>query len=296
MVASSFGDLYLNCSMSPLQDPTSIRPGDVLLTSSREKESWWIAQATGGPYSHAALVVNSSLLFESDGMGVGYTQLGIDRMERTAAGLKMLARLPGVEKAIVLRHPSLRALNYYDLEEILIERLYPFYGLSYPEWSALKTALPQGTASSHIGSLLLSVVNRIDTMKGKTVWNPGPFCSQLVAAVLEDVLAEVVEDEHRRQLFTPPRSSETINPNSLCDSTSNLRDVPGAVGPADPDAQVADDALERFTSSVRTLTRMETTRNLVQIKEKCAQNVDSASRIAALIKEMRTLLDSLTMR
>lgn len=49
-----------------------LQPADVLLTRGAAKVSGWIARLSAGPFSHAAIVVNSALLFESDDYGVGY--------------------------------------------------------------------------------------------------------------------------------------------------------------------------------------------------------------------------------
>ena len=49
-----------------------LEPGDVLLTQGSGLESKGIAILSGGIFSHAALVVNQAMLFESDGGVIGH--------------------------------------------------------------------------------------------------------------------------------------------------------------------------------------------------------------------------------
>jgi len=166
-------DLYLNTR--------ELKPGDVLLTRGPgKKPSKVIATATGGPYSHAALIVNFASMFESEDMGVGYTLLRIHRVEETKNGPRFLSCLEGIEEAEIRRHPHFQNDKEHDafLEETLHRALLPFYGKQYPEWANLADALGGGPKTA-IARLVLAIKDRIENEK---LINQGPFCSQLVAA------------------------------------------------------------------------------------------------------------------
>jgi hypothetical protein len=55
-------------------------PGDVLLSRGVDKESDWIARATFGPYSHAAIYHSNYCVFESIDDGVGFSKLDIAKV------------------------------------------------------------------------------------------------------------------------------------------------------------------------------------------------------------------------
>lgn len=272
------GDLYLNTSL--------LRPGDVLLTRGRVKESHWIARLTWGPFSHAALVVNGSVLFESDDLGVGYTALHVDRVERSAAGKHLLSVLTDVDRAVLLRHPRMAHSMAADVEEDLVEALYPAFGREYPPWANLASALPGGPLIRGVGRLLLRAKAAFDG--DDKVWNPGQFCSQLVADALMRVLKE-----KKLSLFVPPRSPANINPNTLL--RSELVPVPQAIGPADLHATVDEELLRRLHAHIVTPSRQDSTGSLVRTKVQATMNIEVADTlIAHQKKRVRALSDALS--
>ena len=262
-----------------------LRTGDVLLTRGAAKVSGCIARLSAGPFSHSAIVVNSALLFESDDIGVGYTSLAADRIEGGGEAMRLLTALIGVRAAVVLRHPGLAELDKQDLEEDLIVVLYPFLGLEYPKWADLASAFPGGPTVGFPGKLLLKLR---DWHEGQTLWNPGPFCSQLVSGALTSILPKPY------QLFKRERAHNTVSPNTLL--KSNLRPVKDGVVLANPDASIDLEFLERFRRSVPTPSRDASTGAMVRSKAIATMNVETANRIFAeqrqALRDIRDALES----
>jgi hypothetical protein len=250
-------------------------PCDVLLTRGAAKESRWIAWLTLGSFSHAAVVVNRSVLFESEDLGVGYTQLRTDRVERHSDERRLMSVLEGVDRAVVLRHPRLTQQMATDLEDDLIEALYPAFGQEYPPWADLATALPGGPVVRMVGRLVLKAK---DAFGGEKVWNPGPFCSQIVAKALMDVFKK-----KNIALFDRERSPGSVHPNAFLKSA--LRPVPLAVGPADSSATLDHALLAQLQAHIVTQTREESTGSLVRTKIQATKNIEKADEIIAAQKK-----------
>ncbi len=208
------GPLYL--------DVQQLRPGDVLLT--RKWSHPAKAAATRGPFSHAALYLSSCLLLESDRTGVGPSPLLIHRVEVRADGRRVLSRLAGISRAIVLRH---LALAEVDSDEGVSDRLFkvaePFLGREYSELQELAETLAQGH-SRNVARVLLGM---IDKASGKRKVLPGPFCSQFVAELLKAVGCPAFEEGV---------DLVTVSPNSFLAST--LKPVDWAVCVADKTARL----------------------------------------------------------
>jgi hypothetical protein len=88
-----------------------LESGDVILTHGGEWDSKAIARLSGGEFSHAALVVNEGMVFESDGGVIGHKSIqwlgwGIVDVAQTKLG--RLWTDPG--RIGVFRHPELRKL------------------------------------------------------------------------------------------------------------------------------------------------------------------------------------------
>lgn len=276
-----FGDgttLYLNRQI--------LRPGDVLLTRGAAKFSGWIARLSAGPFSHAAVVANSGLLFESDDVGVGYTFLPAGLIEGTGKSMRLLSALIDVRAAVVLRHPVLARSDKQDVENDLIEALYPSLGLEYPKWADLASAFPGGPAIGFLGKLLLRIK---DWHEGQKVWNPGPFCSQLVSASLTSILPKP------HQLFKRQRAHQTVGPNTLLKST--LQPLKDGIVFADSDAPINQDLLDQFRRSITTLSREKSTGTLTRFRVASTMNTETADRIVAeQQKTLAELLDALDKR
>jgi hypothetical protein len=214
--------LYLNWS--------EIQPGDVLLTRGDGKISTAIAAASGGPYSHAALVVEPQTLFESDDVGIGYTVHAIGRVEKYGQDRILLSRLDGVRDATLLRPPGVDYPTAEQIGEKLREVLRPLVGRDYPDWRALASAAKGGQLGRAFANVVLRV---LDVMDSTEVKNPGPFCSQLICGAFQEAGIEC---------FRPPRNPATVGPNDFL--ASELKPVNGLVRPANESAPTDDLYLE----------------------------------------------------
>ena len=81
----------------------------------------------------------------------------------------------------------------------------------------------------------------MDRYQKTKVWVPGPFCSELVAGALSDVLP-------RRRLFNKPRKANRVNPNSFL--RSRLRPVTGAVCEADAEAALDTTQADEYNRAI----------------------------------------------
>lgn len=230
------GPLYLNWS--------AIQPADILLSRGDGKISTAIAVASGGQYSHAAVVVEPQTLFESDEVGVGYSVYAIDRVEKVGQDRILLSLLKGIRHAVVLRLPGLD----YDAAEKkggeLRKLLRPLVGREYPQWRELAPAAKGG----QLGKALAGVVLRVlEVMDSKEIKNPGPFCSQLLCGALQDAAIKC---------FRTPRNPATVGPNDFL--ASEFEVVEGLVRPAD-DSVPTDEAYLRGLHAVPLATRREQT-------------------------------------
>ena len=66
--------IYVDCAV--------LRSADILLTTDASLVSAAIRGATGGPYSHAALILGPTARVESDDDGVGHTTMAYARVEQ----------------------------------------------------------------------------------------------------------------------------------------------------------------------------------------------------------------------
>jgi hypothetical protein len=210
--------LYLNWS--------TIQPGDVLLTRGKGSTSIAIAKASGGPYSHAAVVVEPQTLFESDDVGVGYSVYKIDRVEKNGQDRILLSRLTDIRDAVVLRYPGVDHKSATKICKKLRNVLRPIVGTDYPKWKNLASAARGGLLGQAFASVILHV---LDVINETDIKNPGPFCSELVCAAFRDAGIEC---------FEPPRAPKTVGPNDFL--ISKLKKVEGLVRPADKSAATDD--------------------------------------------------------
>lgn len=221
-------------SNSPLDFPDDVLrsemlcPGDVLLTHGSGLESAAIAALTGGEFSHAALVVNQAMTFESDGHVIGHRAiqwLGWGKIEGTAA---RVSRVPSNPKRIVVyRHPALQSLPRGTFDAALRAELKHSFGLDYSEMYRL---VPLANLPDRLKPIAVAAFKLYERKKLQEQLS-GPFCSELVSRIYERMgLA----------LFDQDRPAADISPNHL--AKSNLVEVTGIVVPS---TSVADyEALE----------------------------------------------------
>jgi hypothetical protein len=192
-----------------------IEPGDVFLMHGGGWESKTIATFSAGPFSHAALVVNQAMLFESDGGIIGHKAIHWLGSGEIAGKPARLARLMTDPKRLALyRHPDLRKLPPGAFEAALRAELDESYGRDYSEMYRL---VPLANFPDWLKPLVADAFKRYErnTLREQI---PGPFCSELVSRVYERMgLA----------LFRKARPPAEISPNDL--AKSNLIRVEGAV-------------------------------------------------------------------
>ncbi|WP_347989939.1 hypothetical protein [Methylomonas sp. AM2-LC] len=208
-------------SLAPFLRIDKIRPGDVLLTRGRAARSTFIAKATRGEFSHAAIFLPleyalQPTLVEADGLGVGFTNLPLLFLSSTEFGNFSVYSIPDAPKAYkLLRHPAIESKTpkqllkaASDLQEKVLFRRY----------SILSRLIKPVDLSDRIEEISEQVVKLMESRKGVSS-HTGVFCSELVAMYF-DALGIT--------LFKKPRSAESVSPNHLDENSSLLKEVPEA--------------------------------------------------------------------
>jgi len=192
-----------------------IRAGDILLTRGDGLESKGIARFSGGKYSHAALIINQGMTFESDGGLIRHKLI-----ERLGWGILGKEQIPigaisgAPEIAEIYRHGGMETIPQDIFDAMLKLEFKELYGLDYSEYHRL-------VKISNLPEPLKSVSAEIIKWYEKYYspdMIPGPFCSELVARFFSRLNLRLFEVEKR---------PENISPNDL--AQSNLAAVPGAV-------------------------------------------------------------------
>jgi hypothetical protein len=188
-----------------------LRRGDVLLTRGGEKDSALIARLSDGPFSHAALVVNKAMTFESDGGLIGHRPISLLGLGEVAGQFRPLGRIPGEAKdGAVYRHPLMEKVPKDEFRTALAAQMGESYGKDYSE---LYRLVQLSNLPPQVQPLLASFVRLFENEEKIA----GPFCSELVARFFARL---------GLSLFDPDRPPEQVSPNAL--ATSNLVLVEGA--------------------------------------------------------------------
>lgn len=222
-------------------------PGDVLLSRGGDKESDWIAWATFGPYSHAAIYHTNYCVFESVDDGVGFSKLQIDKICTKDNQRHVLLDVSKYAKFEIRRHPVVEqccatADGRRAIEDKLTKCLIAENGLQYPALPALARAVPY--FPFFMVYPFLWVVARWQRECPKVV--PGMFCSQLVAAALEHLAAPPLNDFCGIKI-----RPEEISPNRFQSFRSRLTLVRNAI--VTEDCGCSDDRSSRaFLDALRT--------------------------------------------
>ena len=218
-----------------------LQPADVILIRSRGSASKAIARLTSGDFSHATIVIASTLHFESDGAGVGYTRIGLSKVEQHHDGSRWFWNVADFSRLGVFRHPDFNDLSQTAksaLASRLIDILHPFAGFEYPSLDALAGATTLLSGHLDIKQKVLRIVERLRAT-GQTIVLPGPFCSQLVALAFREL---------GHSIFQGGIEPEQVNPNLLADSRfSCLRPVDGVLAWPDPRLANDDEGLSLLT-------------------------------------------------
>jgi len=195
-----------------------LKAGDILLTRGGEKDSKRITLFSAGPYSHAALLINSTMIFESDGGVIGCKRFRDLGRARIGSEVVPIAEIPGTPiLCAVFRHPLFQTVSEETFSEALLQEMDASFGKDYSERYRLVKAswLPFGLR--HVASWCLFLRER-RSLKDKI---PGPFCSELVMRVFQRLKLPV---------FDSQMLPEETSPNDLLNTKrSNLRSVEGCV-------------------------------------------------------------------
>lgn len=199
-----------------------LQRGDVVLLREADWISRGIAKATRGRYAHAALVYEGGLWFESQADGIGFTWRPPSAVEADI-GSKAGGFLLDVSKYAevdVFRHPGWKALSQERKvvpEEKLEACVLELFGREYAPWDVVVSVAGRRP--------VLGLMARIaDVLRSGMKFDPGPFCSALVAVVYE----EAGIDPFRR-----PTNSWETSPSDLADpEVSVFRALREIIGPA----------------------------------------------------------------
>ena len=213
---------YLRCDR--------LRSGDVILFESSGMEGKLISTSThivGTDYwfSHAAIVLYKGVMLEAVDDGLMQTPLEICKAGDMGRTIVPLHDVSKYESVGVFRHPALENENEEKLTYRLLDFAQPLFFLEYPS----RTTLARAASASFLGRAVATAGLWVMDKKGQLSKRnkeqppvvPGPFCSMLVAILLNDLTPQ-------NPLFAPPRDPADVNPNSLA-AESCLRPVPGAV-------------------------------------------------------------------
>jgi hypothetical protein len=230
-----------------------LRPGDVVLSTSGRSKSRGVAYLSGGPYSHAALVLQDIVWFESVARGIDLSIKAPTLQRKMPSGTyDWLLDVSEYDEIAVFRHylfdwlrPERKQKAIDSLEQFVFRQLGDEYArvghlaglLRRPR--ILRSALDR---FPRLGQVLARCIDKIVSPRKIA---PGPFCSALI------VLAY---DEMGLDILKAPKSALDVTPSDLADEgVSYLRRTDGVVSlmPSDSDADVIDPLTEVVTRDLQ---------------------------------------------
>lgn len=247
-------------------DKSLLMPGDVLLTRGRPLLSKAITFVTRGRYSHAAIVLNVTSIYESRSDGIGPTPLVVSRVEKCQRGFRLLAPLPDSSEGVVLRCPQLNADDTLDVSKRIGEIVKPFLGMEYPELRKLSQAINLDHRDTRWAQVVLLWIDRMSRPK----INPSAFCSEFVSIILEELGCFP---------FPVMQRHASVSPNEF--ARSNLSPVPDAVVNADPTAELNHELLRELNSisnisREQFMSKMVPARQLLTLSDSFIESLTSA--------------------
>jgi hypothetical protein len=184
-----------------------ILPGDILLTKSIEKESGLIAVLSGGDFSHAALVINQALTFESDGDIIGFrpiSWIGWGSVYNEGTRLAQVAGNPAI--CAIFRHPDMGKISDANFAAALRQEMKESFRRNYSE---LYRLVRLANLSAPVVSFATAAAKLYHHARKLENQITGPFCSELVAKFFNRL---------DLKLFSDPLSPCDITPNRLANS------------------------------------------------------------------------------
>ena len=160
-----------------------LQPGDIVLTGSRESASTLIQIATGSRYSHAALIVDPLLWFESVQQGVRFT-VPQAFLAETRGMLRCLTEVPAATWIRVQRPNNLHGCSQdrlYSVQNALISSTAKQFLLDYPGYENFLDIVRFGLGKTKFA---MEVARRLS--RRKTIQYPGLFCSAVAIQSLRD--------------------------------------------------------------------------------------------------------------
>lgn len=203
----------------------ALMPFDVILTRPRGvPSSKGIALLTAGRYSHAALVIDGCVRFESVGRGVGFSASSDNLVVRTKGHRRVVEDVSKYSHVAVFRHPEIARLTNQkrtDLRDRMMTALARYNYLAYPPLSGFTGIVKEAEGALRVSRLLERLPRPTEL--------DGPFCSELVAEVFAAFGYALFDDE---------LPSNRVTPNAL--ARSRLQSVPGVVFRALPPIRLSD--------------------------------------------------------
>jgi hypothetical protein len=214
-----------NCKKGVRLD--ALRPGDVILLAGKGSTSKAIVMATayGSPhrvYSHAAIVIYEHIWFESNDPGVGSIMEPIVKIEQHGDVRWRLADICRFDNFAVYRHPQLSPkFDKSELSELIVSFTDAFAGKEYPNLTELKNATEYLSSYPKLKEGLLGMIDWYQG-NGVQVILPGPFCSETVALIYQELGARI---QPSISLFKDKRKPNFTSPNDLGDPKISLLEI-----------------------------------------------------------------------
>jgi hypothetical protein len=152
-------------------------PGDVIVSTRKEKTAKAVRALTGGEFSHVEIVIDQSSRMEAVQQGITCKSPHIDKVEWTDHGYRCLERLDEYDRIAVLRHvDASRFMDAITLAFVTVQ--IESLGKAYPPLTALVGALRFPGPAERLLRVAASIHERPRGVAG-------PFCSMLVAGVFQ---------------------------------------------------------------------------------------------------------------
>lgn len=201
-------------------DTSNIQPLDVILGRTAGTAGKAIAKTTGGNYSHAALVIDRSCVFESGLAGVTFRPLDIVSAGFVGGKVVIGVNVADFDVIDIWRHPDLRTMETDALASLRSEALDVAALHNCREYPSLETFRNYITGKyPRRGNRMMELMKAKIPRKEPVV--PGPYCSMLVVEIFTAL---------GLPLTFPAREDNLIFPNDL--ARSGLEQIP--VESADP--------------------------------------------------------------